>query len=150
MNRLNLVSGLFGAAFGMLFTAAGLNQYDTIHGMLLLENIEPYLIMASAVATAFPILWVLERRRWQTPLGGPIRLQRAAINSRHVTGGIIFGIGWAITGACPGTASTTLGAGSLMGIVLIAGFVAGIGLRDATATLGRTAEPAAVPAPAGD
>jgi len=42
------------------------------------------------------------------------------------------GTGWAITGACPGTASTTLGAGSLMGIVLVAGMITGIALRDLT------------------
>jgi len=37
-----------------------------------------------------------------------------------------------ISGACPGTASTTLGAGSLMGIVLVAGMITGIALRDLT------------------
>jgi uncharacterized membrane protein YedE/YeeE len=149
MSRLNLFSGLFGAAFGALFTAAGLNQYDTIHGMLLLENLAPYLIMGSAVATAAPILWILERRRWRTPLGGQLRLQRVPIRSRHVSGGVIFGIGWAITGACPGTASTTLGAGSLMGIILIAGFLAGMALRDAHVSL-TIAETVPAPTPAGD
>jgi uncharacterized membrane protein YedE/YeeE len=43
----------------------------------------------------------------------------------------VFGIGWAITGACPGTASTTLGGGSVMGIVLVVGIITGIALRDA-------------------
>ena len=130
MNRLNSVSGLFGIAFGFLFASAGLNQYDVIHGMLLLENFEPFLIMASAMATALPILWVLERRNWTTPIGGPLKLRRWPVGREHVFGGLIFGAGWAITGACPGTASTTLGSGSLPGIALIIGMVAGIALRD--------------------
>ena len=130
MNRLNGACGFFGIAFGFLFASAGLNQYDTIHAMLLLENFEPFLIMATAMATAMPILWVIEKRKITTLLGGPLKLTRNAIGRHQVIGGIVFGAGWAITGACPGTASTTLGAGSLPGVALIAGMIAGIALRD--------------------
>ncbi len=124
---------LFGLAFGFLFAAAGLNQYDVIHQMLLLENFDPFLIMGSAVATALPILWLLERRGWRSPLGGPLELRRWAIERRHLYGGVVFGTGWAITGACPGTLSTTLGAGSLLGLPMVAGVLLGIALRDTIA-----------------
>jgi uncharacterized membrane protein YedE/YeeE len=131
MTRLNLVCGLFGVAFGGVFAAGGLNQYDVIHQMLLLRNVQPFLIMGSSVVTALPLLWLLERRGWHSPLGGAVELRRWAIERKHVGGGIIFGVGWAITGACPGTASTALGAGSLMGIPLLLGIVAGIAVKDA-------------------
>lgn len=131
MTRLSAVCGLFGVGFGFLFAAAGLNQYDVIHEMLLLENFAPFLIMGSAMGTALPILWLLERRRWRTPLGGALSLRRWSVEPKHIWGGIVFGTGWAITGACPGTASTALGAGSLLGIVLIGGIIAGIAARDA-------------------
>lgn len=131
MKRLNAVAALFGVAFGFLFAAAGLNQYDVIHGMLLLKNFEPFLIMGSAMGTALPLLWLLERRGWRTPLGGPLALTRWRFERKHISGGVVFGTGWAITGACPGTISTTLGAGSVMGIVLMAGALAGIFARDA-------------------
>lgn len=121
---------LFGLAFGFLFAAAGLNQYDVIHRMLLLENFDPFLIMGSAVGTALPILWLLERRGWRSPLGGPLELRRWAIERRHLYGGVVFGTGWAVTGACPGTLSTTLGAGSLLGLPMVAGVLLGIALRD--------------------
>ena len=65
-------------------------------------------------------------------MGGNLELRRWNVESKHLWGGIVFGTGWAITGACPGTASTTLGAGSLMGIVLVAGMITGIALRDLT------------------
>ena len=64
MRRLNLTSGLLGILFGCAFAGANLNQYDTIHAMLSLRDIHPYLIMASAIATAAPILILLERRRF--------------------------------------------------------------------------------------
>ncbi len=148
MTRLSAVCGLFGAAFGFLFASVGFNQYDVIHRMLLLKDITPFLVMGSAMGTALPILWLLERRRWRTPLGGNLTLRRWSVEPKHVWGGVIFGSGWAITGACPGTASTTLGAGSLMGLVLIAGMVAGIALRDAFAErqVVPTSEPLAEPA----
>jgi hypothetical protein len=141
LNRLNLTAAFFGVAFGLLFSAAGLNQYDTIHEMLLLENLEPFLIMGSAMATALPILWILERRSWHAPLGGRMTLRRANVHRGQVVGSAIFGAGWAITGACPGTASTALGAGSLMGIVLILGILTGIGLRDVSARISTSTGP---------
>lgn len=134
---------LFGLAFGFLFAAAGLNQYDVIHRMLLLENFDPFLIMGSAVGTALPILWLLERRGWRSPLGGPLELRRWAIERRHLYGGVVFGTGWAITGACPGTLSTTLGAGSLLGLPMVAGVLLGIALRDLIAK--RTPQTSAAP-----
>ncbi len=132
MNRPHLTCALFGLAFGAVFSAAGFNQYDTIHRMLLLEDAGPFLTMASAVGTAMVLLWWLERRRWRTTMGGSLELRRWNVEGKHVWGGIVFGTGWAITGACPGTASTALGAGSLMGIVLVVGMIAGIALRDIT------------------
>ena len=130
MNRTNVVCGLFGAAFGFLFCAAGFNQYDVIHRMLLIQNADPYLVMASSVATSFGLLWVLERRGWHTPLGGAMKLNRWAPERKHLYGGVVFGTGWAITAACPGTLTGMLGVGSLLGFVLLAGAVSGILLRD--------------------
>lgn len=144
MNRLSGVYLLFGLAFGLVFAAAGFNQYDVIHSMLLLRDAGPFLVMGSAVATAMGILWVFERRHFRTMLGGPLQLRRWAVERRHVYGGVVFGAGWAITGACPGTAATTLVAGSVMGIVLVAGMIAGIALRDVVAT--RQEAPLAQPA----
>lgn len=130
MNRLNGAALGFGLAFGFIFASAGFNQYDVIHQMLLLENLEPFLVMGSAMLTALPLLWLLERRRWRTPFGGRLQLERRVFERKHLYGGVVFGTGWAITGACPGTLSTTIGAGSLMGVPMLAGVVAGIYLHD--------------------
>ena len=133
MSRLNLAAALFGAAFGFLFSAVGFNQYDIVHRTLLLQYLDPFFVMGSAVATAMPILWVLERRGLRTPLGGALALRRWPLERKHLYGGAVFGIGWAITGACPGTVAAMLAAGSLLGLVPLAGIVAGIYLRDMVA-----------------
>jgi uncharacterized membrane protein YedE/YeeE len=145
MNRLHAVCALVGASFGFLFCAAGFNRYDVIHGMLLLQNFNPFLVMGSAVLTAMPLLWLLERRKWHTPLGGNLELKRWPIERKHVLGGIVFGTGWAITGACPGTISGMLGAGSILGFVTLGGFLGGMYLRDAVVE--RTVAPNVEPEP---
>jgi uncharacterized protein len=131
VNRLNIASVIFGAAFGFLFNAGGFNQYNVIHGMLLLQRPDPFFVMGSAVATAMPILWLLERRRWTTPVGEVMQLHRWSIERKHILGGTIFGAGWAITGACPGTITGMLSVGNLLGLLPLAGILAGILLRDA-------------------
>ncbi len=130
MNRLHTTCALVGVAFGFLFCAAGFNRYDVIHGMLLLQNFYPFLVMGSAVVTAMPLLWVLERRKWYTPLGGNLELKRWPIERKHILGSIVFGTGWAITGACPGSISGMLGAGNILGFVTLGGFLGGMYLRD--------------------
>ena len=131
--RINLVALFFGTTFGFAFSAAGFNQYDVVHRTLLLQYWDPWLIFASAIATALPLLWLLEWRGWHTPLGGRLSLTRWKLERKHWLGGSIFGVGWAITGACPGTASTMIAAGSLLGLVTLSGILAGIFLRDLTA-----------------
>ena len=128
-----MVALCFGAIFGFAFSSAGFNQYDLIHRMLLLQYWAPWLVFASAMATGMPILYVLERRRWRTPLGGALELKRWPVDRNRILGGIVFGVGWAITGACPGTVSTMVAAGSLLGIVTLAGVVTGIYARDLVA-----------------
>lgn len=143
MSRLNAVYLGFGLAFGFLFAAAGLNQYDTIHQMLLLRNLEPFLIMGSAVGTAMPLLWILQRRGARTLTGEALSLRSTPIERRHLYGGAVFGTGWAITGACPGTLSTSIGAGSVMGLALLVGMIAGIAARDAVVSRAAARQPRA-------
>ena len=124
----------FGAAFGFLIGAAGFSEYDTVHNMLLLREPHAYLLMGSAVAVAMPLLWILERRKWQTPLGGAMKLARTAIERKNILGAALFGVGWAIAGTCPVPALTMLASGGLLALVVIGGFLMGIVLRDNVAT----------------
>ncbi|MBI2322223.1 MAG: YeeE/YedE family protein [Chloroflexi bacterium] len=127
------VGFLVGAGFGFALAAARLNDYDVIHNMLLLRELDVFLLMASAIAVAAPTLWVLSRRRWHTPLGGPLALQRCAVERKTVVGAMMFGTGWALAGTCPGPALAMVAGGGLLGLVVMVGLVAGLSLRDAVA-----------------
>ena len=127
MNRVGL---LFGIAFGFLIAAAGFGDADFIHRMLLLQNWYPYLVFGSAVVTGMSLLWLLQRARWVTPLGGPLKLVRASARPRQVYGGVCFGVGWAFSCTCPVPALAMVFSGGLLGIPVVAGLFGGILLGD--------------------
>lgn len=126
--KLNLIGLAFGAAFGALLAGARLHEYDTIHAMLRLDEPDVYLLMTSSVATSVPLLWLLERRGITTPLGGALRLSRSRPEAHHWRGGALFGVGWALAGACPAPALIMFGSGAMMGLVVMAGIFLGLWL----------------------
>ena len=130
-NRLNLLGLLFGVGFGFTLVGARLTDYDVIHRMLLFEDWQPFLVLGSAIAVAAPSLWLLQRRGWQTPLGGRLTLATSAVRRQHVLGAVVFGAGWAVAGTCPGPAVAMVGSGRVLGLVVMAGLFGGIALRDA-------------------
>lgn len=146
MNRVGLLSGI---AFGFLIAAAGFGDADFIHRMLLLQNWYPYLVFGSAVATAMPLLWLLQRARWVTSLGGPLKLVQASAGRRQVYGGVFFGVGWAFSCTCPVPALAMVFSGGVLGIPVVAGLFSGILLGDRRAhTRPRAGVITAAPRPA--
>lgn len=122
---------LFGAGFGFVLAAANLHEYDTIHKMLRLEEIDVFLLMGGAIGTSLPLLWWLERRRANTVIGGPLLLSRSKPRREHVVGGALFGVGWAVSGTCPAPALVMLVSGAGLAAVTITGLFVGLNLRDA-------------------
>ncbi len=120
-NRLGFVLGLL---FGALLVLVRVHEYQTIHDMLMLRDPYVFLLMGSAVGTAMPLLWLLRRRRWVTPFGGPLEPERNTVERKHIAGSAVFGAGWAITGACPGPLFALLGSGvGVMAVVAAAALV---------------------------
>ena len=73
--------------------------------------------------------------------GEPLAWRTTPVRPAHVVGGLIFGVGWAIAGTCPGPAAAQIGQGHLAGVFTSAGIFAGVWLqgflaeRRATATI---------------
>ena len=128
--KLNLIGLLFGVAFGGVLAASNLQEYDTIHAMLRLDEFDVFWFMASAIAVSAPLLWLLERRRMQTPFGGQLTLSRSKPEKHHILGGALFGVGWAIAGTCPAPALVMVSSGAMLGLVAIAGIFLGLHLRE--------------------
>jgi hypothetical protein len=136
-----IVGLLFGAGFGFVLAAANLHEYATIHNMLSLKEFDVFLLMGAAIGVSLPLLWIMERRKTKTVLGGTLTLSRSKPQRHHIVGGALFGIGWAVSGTCPAPALVMLASGAGLAAVTIAGLFIGLGLRDAQTARGSSTGP---------
>ena len=123
MGRLKYV--LWGAGFGFLLHQARVTDYDAILGMFLFRDFHLMGVMGGAIATAAIGLWIVRRRARSSPNGEPVEVGSTALNGGVVAGSLIFGAGWALCGACPGTALAQLGEGKFYALSTIAGILLG-------------------------
>ncbi len=117
-DRRPLFFGLgFGILFGFLLHKGGATKYNVIVGQLLLTDFTVLKIMLSAVATGMIGIYIMKSLGW-------IKLSlKSGSVGKNVIGALIFGVGFAVLGYCPGTIAGAVGNGYLDAIV---GGVAGI------------------------
>lgn len=112
---------VLGCVFGIVLVKSQVVSWFRIQEMFLFQSFHMYGILGSAVGVAATSLAVL-RRIGATALSGeaicvePKEMGR--LGYRYWIGGSIFGIGWALTGACPGPLFALVGAGSTAFIVV--------------------------------
>ena len=122
-----LVYLVFGTAFGWVLSRSGASDYDYIQGMFLFTRFQLYGIIGTAVAVTAPGLWWL-KRRGTTAFGAPLRVTPKPRHRGNVVGGVLFGVGWSITGMCPGPILVNVGEGKLYALGALAGALVGAGL----------------------
>ncbi|MGD8599435.1 MAG: YeeE/YedE thiosulfate transporter family protein [Anaerolineae bacterium] len=123
-NRSQLVWGfVFGIVFGFLLQKGGVTKYDVILGQLLLEDFTVIKIMLSAVVTGMIGIHLMKSLGW-------IELNpKSGSWGKNAIGGLIFGLGFALLGYCPGTIAGAIGNGYLDALVGgLAGILLGSGL----------------------
>ena len=104
---------LVGIWFGIVLTRAEVVSWYRIQEMFRFQSPRMYLIIGSAVATASLSLAVLRRFGVHTVHGGQIAVPPKILGRgyRYWIGGAVFGVGWALTGACPGALFALVGGG---------------------------------------
>jgi uncharacterized membrane protein YedE/YeeE len=122
-----LLSLVFGVVFGWALSRSGAADYDFIQQMFLFESFQLYGIIGTAVVLTAPSLWLL-KRRGRTWSGTPLDLRAKPGHRGNVVGGVLFGIGWAICGMCPGPILVNIGEGKLYAFAALAGALVGTAL----------------------
>ncbi|MDF1525243.1 MAG: YeeE/YedE thiosulfate transporter family protein [bacterium] len=114
---------LFGIIFGFLLQKGGVTKYDVIIGQLLLEDFTVVKIMLTAVVTGAVGLHLMKGL-------GLVQLKpKSGSWGKNAIGGLIFGLGFAVLGYCPGTIAGATGNGYLDAIVGgLSGIIIGSGL----------------------
>src|SRR6266542_3869355 len=118
---------LIGAAFGAVLLEAEAISWFRIQEMFRFESFQMYGIIASAILVAGVSLEVIKRLRLRSRAGELLALppKKLGAGVRYIVGGAIFGVGWALTGACPGPLVALVGAGVPVMIVAILSALAG-------------------------
>ncbi len=125
-----LAAALFGAGFGDVLAWAQLTDPDRIRQMLLLEDAHYYLMMATAFAVGTLGIRLLRRSGAHALVTGePVSVDLSPVERRHLTGSVLFGLGWAVTTACPGPIAAQLGQGLWWSLLTLVGFLAGASLQ---------------------
>jgi len=123
---------IVGAAFGFVLGWPQLTNPDTIYDMLRLREPYVFLIMGSAIGTAFLGTRLLRALEARTLMGGElVTWSTMPANRDHVIGSALFGLGWSVANSCPGPIAAMIGRGQWSGLFLATGLFLGIALRDA-------------------
>lgn len=117
---------LAGIIFGIIMVKSEAVSWFRIQEMFRFQSFHMYGIICTAVVVGAILLQVVKRIGLKSLDGEAISPQlRPKLYKASLLGGIIFGIGWALTGACPGPLFVNLGAGYTVMIIPIAAAVLG-------------------------
>jgi uncharacterized membrane protein YedE/YeeE len=90
-----------------------------------MQSFHMYGVIGTAVLVGIVSVWLIKRFRIKTIYGEKVEFHPKKFNKGQVYGGLLFGSGWALTGACPGPLFAQVGAGILVVLVVIASAIAG-------------------------
>jgi uncharacterized membrane protein YedE/YeeE len=116
---------LLGAWFGVVLTKAQVISWYKIRNMFFFREPDLYLIIGSAVAVGMVSVFLIKRYRATTLSGEPLRIPGKALTRGTVIGGFLFGLGWFITGTCPGPIYAQIGAGEFRAFFTLGGAMLG-------------------------
>jgi uncharacterized membrane protein YedE/YeeE len=118
---------LLGVAFGYVLTRSEVLSWFRIQEMFHFQSFRMYGIIGSAVVTATLSIALIKRVELKSVGGEKISIPEKQLGSgiRYAAGGTLFGLGWALTGACPGPLFALIGAGVSVLAVSVASAVAG-------------------------
>jgi uncharacterized protein len=116
---------LAGMAFGILLVKAEVISWFRIQEMFRLQSFHMYGVIGSAVVTGIISVWLIKKWGIRTLSGEKIILPQKAFHKGQIFGGLLFGFGWALTGACPGPLFAQISNGSTVIVITLLSAIAG-------------------------
>lgn len=122
---MKIIYTFLGILFGIVLTKSEVVSWFRIRKMFLFEEPHMYLIIGSAITVGIISIQILKRMKINPISKEKFNLKGKKYHKGFIIGGVIFGAGWAITGACPGPIFAQIGAGELGAIVTLSGAIFG-------------------------
>ena len=117
-----LVAGLL---FGIILVKSEVISWFRIQEMFRLQSFHMFGVIGSAVIVGIISVWCIKKFKIKTLYGEPVVFVPKKFNKGNIYGGILFGFGWAITGACPGPLFAQIGTGATVVIITLLSAIAG-------------------------
>jgi uncharacterized membrane protein YedE/YeeE len=114
-----------GILFGIILVKAEVISWFRIQEMFRLQSFHMYGVIGSAVVVGIISVWLIKKYKIKTIYGEPIEFVNKKLNKGNIYGGLLFGFGWAITGACPGPLFAQIGTGATVTIVTLLSAIVG-------------------------
>ncbi len=121
----NLKYLLAGLLFGIILVKSEVISWFRIQEMFRLQSFHMFGVIGSAVVVGIISVWLIKKYKIKTIYGEPIEFVNKKFNKGNIYGGLLFGFGWAITGACPGPLFAQIGTGATVIIVTLLSAIAG-------------------------
>lgn len=121
----NLKYAAVGLLFGVAFVKAEIVSWFRIQEMFRLESFHMYGIIGTAVVVGALSVFLIKKWGLKTIYGEDITFHDKTFNKGQIIGGLLFGLGWAMTGACPGPLFAQIGTGAVVIVVTLASAIAG-------------------------
>ena len=117
---------LMGTFLGIIFVKSEVVRWQRVHDMFLFREPHMYLIISVGIVVAMISMFAIKSFGLRSVGGEQIQYQPKPFHMGVVFGGMAFGAGWAITGACPGPIYAQLGAGEWRAAFTLAGALLGM------------------------
>jgi hypothetical protein len=116
---------LIGVLFGTVLTKTEAVSWFRIQEMFRFQSFHMYGIIGSAIAVGMLSIWLIKKFKVKSIEGEEILIVDKQFSKGQIIGGTIFGMGWALSGACPGPLYALVGAGYATILVVIASALLG-------------------------
>jgi uncharacterized membrane protein YedE/YeeE len=120
-----------GLLFGFGLAVSNMVEQEIVLGFVQLRDLGLGVTMAGALVITAPIYQLAARLRPRPPLGADFERFPRRVTARNVVGGVVFGIGWGLSGVCPGSAIASIGVGNWPILAAVAGMLLGAYLQGA-------------------
>jgi len=115
--REHVIYGVFGLLMGVVLSRTGFTDFAEVHNMFTLSDFRLMAAFAASIGVSMIGFLILARGK---------SIARKAFGKGTIPGSVVFGTGWALTGACPSIALVQLGEGKLAALFTLSGILFGV------------------------
>lgn len=116
---------ILGVLFGIVFVKAEIISWYRIQEMFRLHAFHMYGVIGTAVVVGIISVWIIKKFKVKTMQGETVIFHDKKFHWGNIIGATLFGLGWAITGACPGPLFAQIGSGFMVVLVTLLSAIAG-------------------------